>query len=351
MNTYKIPHFGLKRQYKNLKSELLEATDLAIRDGILVDGPYSKKFNEWLCKKTGATYAVLVHSGTQALELIALYWYIIAKNYDIETPTINIPNLTYVATFNAFHKVGFNINLVDTDKNGIFKIDTCPPSDFDCYVGLYGAHPLKHTKNVIVDGAQHWLVAETIGEAMAISFDPTKNLNATGNGGAIVTNNKYLFDFVTETRNNGNPNNNVWGTNSKLSELDCSHLLVRTKYIDSWQKRRREIRDFYIDQFNDLPIRCLSKGIQTHSDQKFVVYSDNRNGLKAHLEKNSIETKIHYELALSELPIAKINVSVKPDLMSNSILLSRGVLSLPIYPELTDNEVEYIASKVKDFHN
>ena len=132
-----------------------------------------------------------------------------------------------------------------------------------------------------------------------------------------------------------------------MSEIDCAHLLVRTKYIDQWQERRKQIRLYYIEAFKDIPVRCLSEGFERHADQKFVIYTDQQKILQHEMNTLGIETKIHYEQPLSELPVAK-NL-VKPDFVSVSSMLSRGVLSLPIYPELTDGEVEYIADRIKLF--
>ena len=97
-----------------------------------------------------------------------------------------------------------------------------------------------------------------------------------------------------------------------------------------------------------MPFRCLSEPFENHADQKFVIYTQDRNELHQHLTDNKIESRIHYPYALSELPIAK-DIIKKPDLISTSIALSRGVLSLPIYPELTDSEIEAVADTVCKF--
>lgn len=351
----KIPHFGLDRQYINLKDELLEATDLAMRDGILIGGEFTVMFEEWLKDRTGCEYATVTHSGTQALELLA------AHHADIsflageeENPKVLIPNLTYPATFNAFFSAGYDIELVDVDKNGLMLINR-EIADFNtyrCFVGFAGANPNYVFSSVdIVDGAQHWLSAKgeyQIGSGMAISFDPTKNLPSSGNGGALVTNDPALYQQVLSLKNNGKPDHFYPGTNSKMSELECAHMMVRTRYIDRWQERRYQIRQHYLDQFKNLPIRCLSRDFKDHSDQKFVIYTEQRDELDKFMRGNGIETKIHYPYALSELPIAR-DIKVKPDMMSTSVMLTRGVLSFPIYPELTDSEVETISYTVRKF--
>jgi dTDP-4-amino-4,6-dideoxygalactose transaminase len=247
--------------------------------------------------------------------------------------------------------------LCDTDNYGIFVPDE-KSETAACIVGLYGRRP-EHARfghNVIMDGAQHWLVANgAVGKGMAISFDPTKNLPSSGNGGAIVTNELGLYNFAIAYRSNDMEEHWGIGTNSKMSEQDCAQILVRTRYIDAWQKRRADIARYWIDRFKNLPIKCLCDvgwvHVDSHAYQKFVIYTENRNALHTNLLLDGIESKIHYGYTLGELPVAQRLKIVKPDLMSVSIMLSRSVLSLPMYPELTDLETEYIADRVCMFYD
>jgi len=351
-----IAHFGLAKQYSNLKEELLDATDRALKDGQLVNGHYTRSFEEWLKHRTGTKYAITVHSGTQALEIIARYKKRLHNNVMEGNPIVRIPNLTYPATLNAFINAGWDIILADTDKNGILRLEhegKRIAGIYDCLVGLYGLQPwqganIESSFGVIVDGAQHWLECNNqVGSAMSISFDPTKNLPASGNGGAIVTNDNFLNEFALSYRDNNKPEFNAAGTNTKMSEQDCAQILVRASYINEWQNRRKQISKYWCEQFKDLPIRCLSDTQVPHAHQKFVIYSSNRNELNHYLLYNGIQTKIHYEYVLGDLQMC-LGFS-KPDMLSTSVMLSRGVLSLPMYPELTDIEVEYIANKVKSF--
>ena len=223
-------------------------------------------------------------------------------------------------------------------------------------MGFAGRKPWPETNypnadGVIVDGAQHWLASEgDVGSGMSISFDPTKNLPSSGNGGAIVTNDHHLYLFASTYRDNNKPAFHDIGTNSKMSEQDCAQILVRANYIDAWQVRRGEIAKYWCDKFKELPLRCLSDTTDPHAHQKFVMYLDDRNALNSHLKTNGIDSKVHYEYVLGDLPLAQDRNISRPDLMGISIMLSRGVLSLPMYPELTDSEVEYIENKVKSFY-
>lgn len=354
-----VPYFGLARQYSNIKDELLDATHNVLSSGTLIDGPYASQIKEWLKIRTGAKYAVLLHSGTQALYIIAKHRTNELSKLDANShykPDIVLPNLTYPATLNAFISAGWKVTLGDTDNKGLLNHTALENNIFVCQVGLYGKrpdYPFEYGEySVIIDGAQHWLeCGGEVGSGMAISFDPTKNISASGNGGAIVTNDLSLCIFASQYRNNGkenakDPHFSIVGTNSKMSELDCAHLAVRSRHIDEWQMHRKEIAQYYIDRLQNLPIRILND-TENHAQQKFVIYTAERDRLRHNLMTDGIETKIHYEYVLNELPIARhLNIS-GPDFLSTSKMLSMGVLSLPIYPELLDSEVEYIVECVR----
>jgi dTDP-4-amino-4,6-dideoxygalactose transaminase len=346
----KITHFGLARQYKNIGEELLDATHRALKDGQLVGGHYTRSFEEWLKHKTKTKYAITVHSGTQALEIIAR-WKKIKHNETMDgNPKVRIPNLTYPATLNAFLTAGWDVELADTDKNGIIDHTSRTGGIYDCVMGFAGRRPWPNARyedshGIIVDGAQHWLeCGGNVGSGMAISFDPTKNLPCSGNGGAIVTNDEKLYLYASSYKDNNKPYFHDVGTNSKMSEMDCAHLLVRVKYIDEWQKRRAKIAGYWCERFKDLLVSCLSDTKDPHAHQKFVMYLADRNSLHTHLMLDGIDVKRHYEYVLGDLDTTK-NLA-KPDMLGTSVMLSRGVISLPMYPELTDEEVEYIADKV-----
>lgn len=352
MNGFVIPFFGLKRQYESVKDELLHFTEIVLQSGQLIEGFYTLELEKYLGQRVGSN-AVICHSGTQALEIVATY-----LRQELNNPKVAIPNLTYPATANAFILNGYDISLIDTTQFGIIDVEKIQKNiDVAVLVGLYGRDPKfgfkdkLNTKFVVVDGAQHWLCLtkeSNLGFATTVSFDPTKNLNSSGNGGAILSNDTDFINFVYNYRNNGKPLFKIPGTNSKMSEIDCAHVLVRSKYIDNWQIKRKKIANYWNEQFKNLPIKSLCDLTVPHAVQKYVVYSDERNALRTYLTNNNIETRIAYDKTLNEMPAYKEYNN--PSVFSTSFMLSRGVLSLPIYPELFDNEIEYIAEKVKEFY-
>jgi len=360
MNGCLIQFTGLQRQYNNLRQEILDATDQVLRSGALMGGLYTTEFENWLAKKNHVSYAVTCHSGTLALEILANYY----RDTDlafVKPPTVVVPALTYPATANAFIRAGWQVIIADTDYYGQIDVRKLI-NDMDthyhavCAVGLYGAAlrdmlPVQNRALLIEDAAQHWLSdgCKRQGIAAAISFDPTKNFANYGNGGAIVSNDRNLLDYAKNWSNNGKPSQHAeTGTNSRMSEADCAQLLVKTKYLDNWQESRKRIALYWMDRFKDSPVRCLinETNFEKHCFHKFVVEIDNRDQVRARLLKAGIDTRVHYEHPLHELPAYQHYPG--PDILSAASSLSRRCLSLPIYPELTDAEVEYITDQLLD---
>lgn len=355
-NGLKIPHFGLSRQYKQIGPELLQASHEVLQSGVLVGGHYTKILEAWLSVRTNSQHAITCHSGTQALEIIAKF--MLTKSVE-DNPTVYVPNFTYPATVNAWITSGWNVELIDTDNHGImdYSVDKRENSNPICLVGLYGRMPwyqkVTSSYKLVVDGAQHWLTTKGAlwCRGMSISFDPTKNLCASGNGGAVVTNDDELNRFANAYRKNGKPEFDSVGTNSQISEQDAAHILVRAKYIDAWQARRSTIADYWNAAFADLPVTLFNKTEykEPHAHQKYVIYTQDRDKLYQHLTDYDIEPKVSYDRTIAEM--LAYQSYENPSMFSVSTMLSRGVISLPMYPELTDSEVEYIKEKVLAFYS
>ncbi len=119
-----IPFTGLKKQYNNLRTEILDATDEVLRSGQLMNGNNTVEFEAWLARKNRVRYAVTCHSGTHALEILASYW---AMESPVpHPPTALIPSMTYVATANAFIRAGWDIHIIDTDIHGLIDVNKIP---------------------------------------------------------------------------------------------------------------------------------------------------------------------------------------------------------------------------------
>jgi dTDP-4-amino-4,6-dideoxygalactose transaminase len=361
-----IPFSGLRKQYHTIRGEILDATDEVLRSGQLMNGNHTVEFENWLQKKNQVKYAICCHSGTQALEILAEWFLKQLAVSDLPlTPTVLIPSITYVATANAFARAGWDIHFIDTDAHGILNYSKIPQGvayQAVVLVGLYG-HSLsnygdfrnwtewKHKDVVVIeDAAQHWLASDCqrISSGSAISFDPTKNLAANGNGGAVLTDLYDLAEFARSWRDNGrNSGHQHAGTNSRMSEIDCAHMLIKTAHLDAWQRRRGAIAEFWIEKCKNKNLRCLidESNLHSHALHKFVIDIDSRDTVHSQLAARKIETKIHYRQPLHELS-GWFSTVPGPGLLSAASAMSRRVLSLPFYPELTDLEVEYIIDQL-----
>lgn len=360
-----IPFINLRKQYQSIREEILHVTDLVLSGGVIMNGPYTASFEEQLGKRMGYDHVICVHSGTQAIEMIAQYHKYINNSFTFTSPkdlTVLLPALTYPATINAWMRAGWNVIIGDVNTNGL--LDLTKITDFSkfqaiCMVGLYG-HPVwehlseDHTnslryKILVEDAAQHWL-ADDYGKLpvmKAISFDPMKNLANYGNGGAIATFDLEAANWFRSYRDNGKPDWSVDGTNSRMSEVDSAQLMVKLKYLDQWQDQRRDIAKYWLERFSHYDdIGCLidDTTLHLHGLQKFVIQIDHRDHVMEDLRNDGIETKIHYERPLHEE--ALYSEWPNPGPMSVASILSRRVLSLPFYPELTDGEIEFIADQV-----
>ena len=147
-------------------------------------------------------------------------------------------------------------------------------------------------------------------------------------------------------RDAAKPGHHYAGTNSRMSEIDCAQMLVKTKYIDQWQKRRKKIAGYWIERLHNTGIRSLidEHNAHDHAFHKFVIFTEQRDILQQNLAIRKIETKIHYKNPLHE--IGMFAQYPGPGMLATASSMCRGILRLPIYPELTDLEVEYVIDSV-----
>ena len=182
-----------------------------------------------------------------------------------------------------------------------------------------------------------------------LSFDPTKNFNNYGSGGMILTDDFEHYEICRNLRDNGKIIHEAPGTNSKMSEADCAQMLVKLNYFDEWQRRRKEIAEYYIDQLYQYVDIIMPGPDVEHAWHKFVIRTDNRSALMHNLSINGIETKVHYEYALYDLGVGYNYVDYSHNLYTETSAFTRECMSLPIYPELTDAEVESIVDHIKRY--
>jgi len=370
IGTAKIPFFGVDRQYNNLREEILDFTDKVYASGRVLDGKYTRQFEKTIAKMTERRYACSVGSCTQAL-IFAL------RSVDNEyfrgsRNKILIPAQSFVATINSVLEAGFDPVFCDVDpQTGLMDLNTIPVHADELaaimYVNLFGnilnqeqlityMEMFSEEKiPVIEDAAQSFgayyrgVPSGKLGDVSCLSFDPTKNLNNYGSGGMILTDDPAIWELVNDFRDNGKMNDHIQsGTNSKMSEADCAQMLVKLKYFDQWQKRRAEIAEYYTEELDGLVgIPPVDMNVE-HAWSKFVIHHHSRSSLYTDLLNMGVETRINYETPLHQQSVAfSFTTFDDAGVLEGAENFSRTCLSLPIYPELEDYEVEYVVEAIK----
>lgn len=363
-----IQFLRLDRQYRSIKDEIISETHQVLNSGKMLDGPYTELFEEAIAERTNRKYATAVNSCSQAL-LFSYLYYSLKVNYK----KVAIPALSFIATSNAPTMISLDVKYIDVDsRTGIMDIDKINIQEDQLgmvsYVNLYGdiidypklyalAKFFNKDLPILEDAAQSFgasingIPSGKLGDVSCLSFDPTKNLPNYGSGGMVLTDDPNITQFVTAMRSNGAQlTSKFCGTNSRMSESDCAQMLVKLKYFDGWQKRRAEIAEYYTKHLKEYVICPEPSPGVIHSWHKYVIQFKHlveRNAMQKMLKDKDIETKIHYYLTLPHSGHLYTDPDNRCPVAEE---LSSVVLSLPIYPEMTDLEVEYVVSSFKECH-
>jgi len=372
----KVPLVDLECQFRIIQKEIKEAVEKVLASGRYILGPNVKALEDEIASYCGTSYGIGVASGTDALRLSLLAVGVGEKDEVITTP------FTFVATAQVISQVGATPIFVDIDEK-TFNIDVnkieraiTPRTKAIIPVHLFG-HPVdmrnilniakEHNLIVIEDAAQafgseynltlsedkpQWKKVGSIGDVGCFSFFPTKNLGGFGDGGMVITNNEEIAEKIKLLRVHGRNSDNYsytgLGYNSRLDELQAAILRVKLKYVDKWIELRRKIAYLYNKFLSDSPI--ILPCCEFYARHTFCVYTIKtplRNQLKEYLEKEGISTKIYYPYPL-HLQEPYKNLYKKGD-FPVAEKICREVLSLPIYPELEEEKIKYIAEKITNF--
>lgn len=364
----KIPYLDLQVQYQSIKSELDNAISKVLDNSTYVLGPAVQEFEENYAQYCGATHCAGVNNGTSAL-LLALK----ALDIGAGNEVITVAN-TFVATVAAIHHSGAKPVLVDVDpvsRNIDAKLLAMAISNRTkaiIPVHLFGRmadmDPIielakKYNIYILEDAAQaqgavyKYKKAGSIGEIAAFSFYPGKNLGAYGEAGAITTNNTKLDKSVRMLRDHGSEKkyyHEFPGYNARMDGIQGAVLNVKLKYLDQWNKARNKVAGWYDNALKELPLKLPSK-VDSDCEQVYHVYvieTDRRNDLQKYLLKIDIPTIIHYPIPV-HLQNAFAHLCYKKGDFPITEKLADEILSLPIFPEMTMDQVEYVCGKIRDF--
>lgn len=345
------------------QQEIEERLLAAFRSGWYLLGNEVKRFEENLCKYIGSKNAIGVANGLDALRLILRAY----KEMGVmrSGDEVIVPANTYIASVLAISDNELTPVLVEPDENtfniDIKKIEEKITSKTKAImlVHLYGRAVFsqeikqladKYGLKIIEDNAQAigaaWNGVKTgnLGDAAGFSFYPGKNLGALGDGGAVVTDDAELADIIRALANYGSRKKyeNVYqGLNSRLDELQAAVLDVKLQYIDAENDHRRSIAKRYVTEINNKKIQlpALPENSDEHVWHLFVIRTKNREALQKYLSENGLQTLIHY-------PIPPHKQQTYRDLNALSLPITeqihKEVLSLPISPVMTDEEVSKV---------
>lgn len=363
-----IPFLDLKKPHQDLRDELTAAFQTVLDSGWFIMGQQLVEFEKEYAAYCGSKHCIGVGNGLDALHLIL-------RAYGIgEGDEVIVPSNTYIATWLAASFVGAtpvpvepNPNSYNLDPNKIEAAITSRTKAIMA-VHLYGqtadmapinAIAKKHGLKVIEDAAQaqgaryQGKRAGALGDAAGHSFYPGKNLGALGDAGAVTTDDDELAHQLRVLRNYGSQvkyKNEVKGYNSRLDELQAALLRVKLPQLDRWNEQRRALAKVYLEELQDLPHISLP---QTDMDNEhvwhvFAILHPQRDALQKHLQEAGIGTVIHYPIpphlqdAYAEL---KLGVGSFP--ISEAI--HQQIISLPLDPYLSVDEVRQVAAAVRSF--
>ena len=349
--------------------EMLQAAVYSLQNEKLVMGESVFKFEEEFARYCGSRYAVSTGSGTAALQ-IALQSMQIGPNDEVMTTPFS-----FFATSNAVIHAGAQPRFADVEDNG-FNLDPSkveakltPKTRVIIPVHLYGQPARMNEFRDLVEGKGISIVEDacqahgaeyegrrvgSIGDTACFSFYTSKNMTVCGDGGMIVTNDEDVADAARSFRDCGRASKYTMsriGYTSRLNTVNAAIGRVQLRKLDTWNKTRRRIADLYRKELEDAPGITLPPA-ETPSETPvyhlFVVRSTRRDQLAAHLERNGVEAAIHYPVPIHLQTPYREKYGYSEGLFPIAEKLAGQVLSLPIHPAITEEEVHTVSRLVRE---
>ena len=367
----KVNYISIAEQHIKLKDELMDAVGRVLESGKFILGDETKKFENEFAKIIGTKYAVGVNSGTDAL-FLALKALGIGNGDEV----ITVSN-SFLSTATSIMHTGAIPVFVDVKKNYLMDEEliekkitsktkailpvhlTGKPCSMDKIMKIskkYGIH-------VVEDCAQAVLAkwrSKNVGSfgIGCFSLHPLKTLSACGDGGIITTDNEEIYNTLMQIRNIGLKNRNesdILGFNSRLDDIQAAILNVKLKYLDEWTKNKKETASYYRKKLREMKISQINY-IPYDEENEYSVYHtfilnlEDRDEIAVFLEKNGIETKIHYPIPIHRQKCFE-HLKVKDEELPNTIQQSKHIISLPSHTEIKNEEIDYVCGKIKEFYN
>ena len=362
-----VPFLDLRTQNQDLKGEILPLWEEILDSAVFIGGEHVSGFEADFADACRVSHCISVNSGTDALRFIFL-----ALDMKPGDEVITVPN-TFIATTEAISQAGGKIVFVDIDPKtynmdpafiktaitsrtrGIVPVHLYgQPADMDPILNIAEKYGLW----VVEDACQAHFAeykgkkAGSMGIAAAFSFYPGKNMGACGEGGAITTNDKDLADVIRMYRDHGQTqkyHHRVEGYNGRCDAIQAAALRVKLKYLPEWNRARREHANTYYELLSGIDGVVLPR--ITNGSQSvyhlFVVQIDNRDEIASSLKEKGISTGLHYPIPL-HLQKAYDHLNIPEGSFPIAESAAKKILSLPMYPELTDTQISYVCDCLKE---
>ena len=368
MTQEKIPFVDLHAQYLSIKSEIDEVIADTIRNSYFIRGPYVDQFEEQFASAVGTKHCVSCANGTDSL-YIAMFGLRVQAGDEII-----VPAHSWISTSETITQIGAKVVFCDTDRD-TFTLDPKKLEEkiTSKTVGIIPVHlygqavdmdlimsiAKKHNLWVLEDCAQAHLgrykgkVLGTFGHAASFSFYPGKNLGAMGDAGAVVTNDPELAARMAMYARHGGlkkGDHQIEGINSRMDGLQAAILSVKLKHLPKWTTARQQLASLYSAGLKSVSgiSAPTTDADREHVWHLYVIRHENRDQLATHLKTNGVDTVINYPVALPFLPAYK-RLSHQAIDFPNAFYNQSRVLSLPIYPELSQTNLERVVSLIKSF--
>lgn len=362
----KVSLLDLKAQYNTISDEINKAVLSVVASGEYVLGKEVRAFEAEAASYLGAKFAIGVASGTDALLLSLLAAGVSKGDEVITTP------FTFIATAEAISYCGATPVFVDitpdTYNIDVSKIEGKITSKTKAIlpVHLYGqsadmdeisaiAH--KHGLKVVEDAAQGFGAEYkgkklgTLSSAGCFSFFPTKNLGAYGDGGMVATNDEAIADKIIVLRGHGSRQryiHDMIGYNSRLDEIQAAILRVKLRYIDKWNEARISKAERYNKFLNKVVITPFKKRDNKHIYHQYSVRVKRRDNFLDYMKDNGVSVAVHYPIPIFNQSCYKF-LNNNSDDFPVSTEIAGEIVSLPISPELSDEELVYVCERIKGF--
>jgi dTDP-4-amino-4,6-dideoxygalactose transaminase len=364
--TGNIPFVDLTAQYHSLKEKIDKGVSKVLESGWYILGENVARFEQRFASYCNAKHGIGVASGTDALHLSLLALGVGRGDEVItvaNTATPTVLAITYTGATPVFVDINPHTYTIDVEKikkaitertKAIIPVHLYgQPADMTPIMEVAAEHDLYVIEDACqAHGAEYkGKKVGAIADLGCFSFYPTKNLGACGDGGMVVTNNKELAELVVMLRNYGMKqqyHSLIQGYNSRLDEIQAAILNVKLQYLDEWNRARRKNAEAYSELLNENIIKPFEADYAFHVYHLYVIRTQNRDRLKARLAEKGITTAIHYPVPVHQQQAFEyLNTPRLPFTEQ----LAGEILSLPVYPELQTEQIEYIADAIADTIN